>query len=374
MNKNLCPICGGKRVKDGKTKSGKQRWLCKECGSSLRNQIDTSAKTLEMFLGWLSGKKTQEELRFSARTFRRHTRELWSVWPLAPLTGEVHRVVFVDGIQVAKNVHVLIACTSDYVIGWYLARSENSNAWGALMRSIPSPDMVVCDGGTGFEKARKKYWPHTRVQRCLYHVYKQVAKNTTSRPRLEAGVQLYGLAHRLLHVKTPQEAMVWERDFMAWCQRWEEFLSQRTINPETRKSEWTHKPLVQARNSLKRLVKTKVLFTFLDPSVNQGQTFPSTNNQIEGAVNAQIRAMWRNHRGMSTLRRAKAAFWWCYMHSENPLNPADILRTMPTDTDITRIYKNTLHNPQQHDGPNRWGNAIVWADLHHQQPWNPHWD
>ena len=63
----------------------------------------------------------------------------------------------------AKNVVVLIAGTEEHVIGWYLARSENSRAWSALMSPIPPPDVVVTDGGAGFEKARKRVWPETRV-------------------------------------------------------------------------------------------------------------------------------------------------------------------------------------------------------------------
>ena len=30
-----------------------------------------------------------------------------------------------------------------------------------------------------------------------------------------------------------------------------------------------------------------------------------------------VREMLRNHRGLSELRRIKAVFWWCYMHTKN---------------------------------------------------------
>ena len=58
------------------------------------------------------------------------------------------------------------------------------------------------------------------------------------------------------------------------------------------------------------------------------------NNQIEGATNAPLRQLLRDHRGMRLTRRIKAIFWWCYMHTENPLPPAQILKIMPTDTQI----------------------------------------
>lgn len=60
------------------------------------------------------------------------------MWPIAPETGEVHRVVFADGIYLARNV-VFIASTEKHVIGWYRARSENSRAWSASWRRYRRP-------------------------------------------------------------------------------------------------------------------------------------------------------------------------------------------------------------------------------------------
>lgn len=59
-----------------------------------------------------------------------------------------------------------------------------------------------------------------------------------------------------------------------------------------------------------------------------------TNNRIEGGVNTQLRALRREHRRMSELRRVKAVFWWCCMHTECPMGAPDLLREMPTDVDI----------------------------------------
>ena len=374
MGKRRCPDCGGAMIKYGKTKAGSQRWQCPKCKSTATGRNDNTAKLLSMFLSWLLSGKTQDELGVKARTFRDKCARFWTIWPLPPIAGEVHRVVFVDGIRVADNVHVLIACTEKFVIGWYLARSENSRAWGALMRKIPPPDVVVADGGSGFERARKKHWPQTCVQRCLFHVFGQVKRQTTTRPKLQAGVELYGLARDLLHARDLDAAIRWLAAYSSWCTRWEDFLSERTLNEETGKMDWTHKPLVTARNGLNRLVKDRVLFTFLDPALTAGGPLPATNNRLEGGVNAQIRAMWRDHRGMSTARRAKAAFWWCYMHSECPLPAAEILRVMPTDDDIAELYQREIYEPQKVEGPAEWGDGMVWAELHRSTGWRMDWD
>ena len=68
----------------------------------------------------------------------------------------------------------------------------------------------------------------------------------------------------------------------------------------------------------------------------------ATNNRIEGGVNAQLRTMLHHHQGMSIERRIKAVFWWCYMHSPNPLSFKEILKVMPTNTSISDIYNTRL--------------------------------
>lgn len=99
-----------------------------------------------------------------------------------------------------------------------------------------------------------------------------------------------------------------------------------------------------------------------------------TNNAIEGGVNAQLRHMLRDHRGLSLMRRIKAVCWWCYMHTECSLKPAELLKTMPTDEDIEGMYREQVYGQQHQDKPARWGDALVWSELHHSSPWRMDWD
>ena len=89
---------------------------------------------------------------------------------------------------------------------------------------------------------------------------------------------------------------------------------------------------------------------------------------IEGGVNSQLRAMLRNHRGLSELRRVKAVFWWCYMHTECPKGAAEVLRSMPTDEDIDLLYEAFAERPRAEGGP-EWGEAPVWRELHGDTPY-----
>ena len=114
--------------------------------------------------------------------------------------GELHRVLHVDGIWVARDLVVLICCSGERVVSWYMARSENSRAWSAPMSPIPAPEVVVTDGGSGFAKAVRETWPRTRVQRCTFHAFSQVKRYTTTRPKLQAGRELYLIARDLIGV------------------------------------------------------------------------------------------------------------------------------------------------------------------------------
>ncbi|MCH3943422.1 MAG: IS1249 family transposase [Atopobiaceae bacterium] len=358
----------------GKTKAGSQRWRCPSCGATSTRPIDTSAKRLDEFLAWLLYGERQADLPGGGRTFRRRTSRFREVWPMPPLVDEVFDVVYVDGIWVARDVVVLIACTDEHVLGWYVARSENPRSWGALLCRIAPPAIVISDGGSGFAKAARKTWPTTRVQRCTFHAFCQVRRYTTSRPKHEAGVELYGIACRLLHVADSGQAAAWVVSYASWCSRWDAFLAEQTRD-EHGHLVYTHERLVKARNSLTTLVRQGTLFTYVDPDVaDRLEHVPATNNRIEGGVNAQLRRMLRDHRGLSLMRRVKAVFWWCYLHTECPLPAAQILRVMPTDSEVDRLYRDYAYGERERVGPQQWGDAVVWSEFHQSTPFGTDWD
>lgn len=298
------------------------------------------------------------------RTFRRQTEKFWKIWPIPDVVDEVHRVVYVDGIYLGRDAVVLIARSDEHILSWHLARSESARAYGALLANIAPPEMVVTDGGSGFAKACKAHWPDTRVQRCLFHVFNQVKRYTTTRPNLQAGIELYGLAKDLLHIRSLKEADKWVERFLQWCEFWNDFLSEKTRTE--RGLEYTHYRLRKAKSSIVRVLNKGHLFTYLDPNLTAEGPMPSTNNLIEGATNAKIRDMLRNHRGLSLVRRIKAAFWLCYMDTECPKKASEILRSMPTDEDMGLLREMYGIAPKDADEPMEWGRGIVWEEFHHK--------
>jgi hypothetical protein len=81
---------------------------------------------------------------------------------------------------------------------------------------------------------------------------------------------------------------------------------------------------------------------------------PATSNAVE-STNAQFRHMLREHRRLSLERRIKAVCWWRYMHTECPMDAAEILKAMPTDEDVTGEMRQTSYENEASPGPQRWG-------------------
>ena len=148
-----------------------------------------------------------------------------------------------------------------------------------------------------------------------------------------------------------------------WRIKHKTFLSE-MARDEKGKLRPMHERLLKAERSLARLVRQNTLFTYLDESLSYGEELPSTNNRIEGGINAQLRTMLRNHRGMSIERRIKAVFWWCYFHTPKPLSASEILKVMPTDRSISKLYKAMNERAKLEDSIPTWGDAIVWHELH----------
>lgn len=363
MNNPRCDLCGRAMRKNGTTSSGRQRWRCGKCGSSSVRRIDSRAKRLDMFLRWLPSKQTQSDMGCSRSTFKRATREFWEIWPIAPCTGEICDVVFLDGIWIGRDAVVLIACTKDHVLAWHLAETECASAWAALMVRMPAPAMAVSDGAPGFGKAARAVWPATRIQRCTFHAFCQVRRCTTSRPKLDAGVELYSLAKRLLKAKDADSAAAWLADYATWCVKWERFLREFTIKDG--RKQYVHERLRKARRALNKLVQSGELFTFVEMAEERGGAWDSTNNMIEGAINARLREMLRMHRGLSAIRRIKAIFWWCYMHTESPLPASEILHVMPTDDQVDGLFASASNEHKRDDGaPEEYGSGVVWNEFH----------
>ena len=150
---------------------------------------------------------------------------------------------------------------------------------------------VVCDGLRGMFQLLSQY----RVQMCQYHQLRIVQRYLTRKPELPASIELLSIANSLAN--TDKESFI--GSFQSWCQRWDTFLKERTLDKRTGKTYYVHKQLRSAYLSLKR--NMPYLWTWYD-HIETG--IPNTNNALEG-IFADLKTKLRNHAGLSKKRRRK---------------------------------------------------------------------
>lgn len=271
------------------------------------------------FVSWLLGKASQNELGMSSRTFRNQISWCWDVPVPNNLTGEVHHTIIVDGINVGGKV-CLIARTTEHVVAWLWVPYESSGNWMKLLRLLPTPMYVVCDGQKGLLKAISICWPHTIVQRCRFHAWLNVKTKLTLHPESKAGQELLKLTRDLLHARTRKQARRWKKRLNNWHRKHEKYIDERTIkyDPKPRERSWryTHERLRSAYRQL-----AKITDDLLRSSYRPSPELPSTTNHVEGGINSQIRTRVKQHRGMTNEHQIVLVNWYLYLRSEEQKPP-----------------------------------------------------
>lgn len=316
-NTTHCLICAAPLVKNGKTTAGTQRWRCPNCGSSsTRKRPDVTRKhQLGEFLSWLLGKRSQAEMTDTktGRSLRRNTAWCWDITPSLPAVTEPPRVVLLDGTYLGGWC-LLVAITEDLTpLAWQWCARESEAAWAALLRQIPAPLVVVCDGGSGLHAALRGEWPDTLIQRCIFHVWLNLRTHLTLQPRTPAGQSLLKIGKLLRRITTTNEATAWLQQLNDWFLVYEPLIKERTYAKRRADGSWesatgkrwwyTHERLRRGYHSMQRLARAGHLFTYLEVGCER------TTSRLEGGINSVIKEALRIHRGMSEPHQRRAAEW-----------------------------------------------------------------
>ena len=144
---------------------------------------------------------------------------------------------------------------------------------------------VTCDGFSGLPEL----FSPIPVQFCHFHQAQIVRRYTTLNPKIVAGHELLELVRTL----TFTEEKIFEHRLNIFIDKYRTFLNEKTTNPLTRESFYTHKKLRSAVRSLQ--IHLHMLFTFERfPSLH----IPTTTNCLESHF-SHIKDVVRIHRGLS---------------------------------------------------------------------------
>ena len=271
-------------------------YKCHACGKQFLggSRIDAA----ELWREYSELKQTYAQLAekygCSARTIKR---KLDACTPPRGTASPCKVVVVMDTTYWCRKYGVMLfkdALTGRDLL-WYFVKNETNALYAQGIAELESKGYeipaVVFDGRKGLPSM----FPDKKVQLCQFHQQKTVRKYLTKHPKTEAGVELKGIVDML--TRTDKESFVGMFD--EWCAKWDGYLRERTTDPETDKSHYTHRRLRSAYLSIKR--NLPLLFTWYD-NIEMG--IPNTTNLIDGHF-SQLKRMLRSHNGMKRERRDK---------------------------------------------------------------------
>jgi hypothetical protein len=206
-------------------------------------------------------------------------------------------IVLMDTTYWGRNFGVMLfkdSITKENLLKYYVKHETNAlyvQGIKDLRNKGFSIIAIVCDGRKGLIQS----FPDIPVQMCQFHQSAIIRRYLTKKPKLQAAKELIEVVD--LMKQTDKESFI--GSLGQWLKRWESFLNERTINPFTKKSFYTHKRLRSAYRSLKNNMVW--LFTWYDyPNLN----IPNTTNAIDGHF-ADLKNKLRNHNGLSIQRKKK---------------------------------------------------------------------
>lgn len=277
------------------TRDGVQLFKCMACGRQFRGKAYLDKLTL--WESYLNGKQTLNELAathsVSTSTVQRLLRGVSIPWHNPVCRG--HGVVQIDATYFGRNCGVLIALEASSGRPLYLKHiahertSDYSDALAWIEHDGYVVDGIVIDGMQTLFTLFDGY----KVQMCQYHMRAIVRRKLTGNPRLPAGIELKALMATL----TTSDSERFTSAFEAWAGKWDTFLKERTVNPETGKTCYTHRRLRSAMASIRFYLP--YLFTW-----QEVEGMPNTNNKLEGIFN-DLKRNINNHSGMSRKNRER---------------------------------------------------------------------
>jgi hypothetical protein len=150
-------------------------------------------------------------------------------------------------------------------------------------------EAMVLDGRKGI----REVFTDIPVQICHFHQLAAIKRYLTSRPKLEAGIELRAVALAL--PKLNENLLTQALD--EWYTKWQEFLKERTYTEDRKHWQYTHRRIRAAYRSLK--TNLPYLYTYQKyPHLK----IPNTTNSLDGSF-SHLKDLLRLHRGLKRQRR-----------------------------------------------------------------------
>jgi len=323
--KRYCKLCGNLLQKRGKTGNGSQRWFCKFCNNSTidKRTEQRLISQINTFLEWALSKKTIKETagKICRKTFYNRAKKILEIEPQISKTGEVYNCLLADSTCIKKQ-SLLLLKTTEYVVGYRWAESENKDDYIVLFSGFAPPKYLVSDGHSSIESACKKIWKTTKIQRCLVHIDRFVRNHVGVRPTEPAKLSIRKLAGKLFKIDTLKKAKNWTLLFLSEYEKFKDIIEEKRPLPNPGKKTHYHvyKRLHDAWHHVMSALKKGHLFTFLEDALtDKNIKCPHDTNSLEGGINARVKELCRSHRGTTSLLEQRIVEWYLVTRSEHSI-------------------------------------------------------
>ncbi len=271
-------------------RNSKQRYQCQQCNRVFIGGFYLSSE--QVWQDYIIGKQTYSQLseRYKC-TVRTIQRKIDCYVPKKRIKTPRNVVVLMDTTYWGRNFGVMLfkdSLSKENLLKYYVKTETNSLYKKGILelQSLGfNISAIVCDGRRGLFQS----FGEIPIQMCQFHQAAIIRRYITKNPRMQASKELKELLFLL--TKTDKESFTGA--LQDWFDKWENFLNERTKNPETGRSSYTHKRLRSAYRSLNS--NLKYLFTwydFIDLDI------PNTTNAIDGHF-SDLKNKLRNHNGLS---------------------------------------------------------------------------
>ena len=273
-----------------------QTYSCNQCGRRFRNERRQKTHfEKEIWSEYVFEKQTLRELKQKHQKDKRTLKKILNEYRAPKKTHEPRRVnLVVDAFYFGERKEETSWCAVCFRdpklkenLWWSFGKTETTGIYlqgRAYLENLGYTILSVT--GDGFGGLRTAF-SDIPFQMCHVHMERLVVKGTTRKPILEAGIALLALI-KTLHYS---DENTFKNYFKQYVSKYQSFLNEKTINLETGRSEFTHKPLHDAVLSLMRFLP--YLFTF-----KKDKNIPRTTNTLEGHF-SHIRDIVGVHRGLS---------------------------------------------------------------------------
>lgn len=170
-------------------------------------------------------------------------------------------------------------------------------------------ESITTDGHKSIIKAIKSAIPEVKIQRCLVHIQRMCLLWITKYPKHIAGQELRSIVLKLLKIQTPNDQLLWIKEFKAWYKKHKEYINEKTVNEETNRYWYTHKLLRRSYSTIKSALPN--MFHYLN-----NENIPKTTNGIEGFF-SHLKNHLDIHRGLTIKNRINFIKWYIFFANEN---------------------------------------------------------